>query len=83
MSDGRTLSEQAQEAARAAEIEALKGRLARERGAVAATEARLAELDHADLIARLGDARRSQMTTAMKSEIISKLGERRYLAIPW
>jgi hypothetical protein len=78
-----TLNEAEAERQRLAAIELLKQDRAKKAAALAEVDAKLAEVEQADFMQRLGDRRRSQMSNREKIETIRRIGSERYLALDW
>jgi hypothetical protein len=69
-----TLNEAEAERQRLAAIELLKQDRAKKAAALAEVDAKLAEVEQADFMQRLGDRRRSQMSNREKIETIRRIG---------
>jgi hypothetical protein len=78
-----TINEAEAERQRREVIALLEQDRAKKAAALAEVDAKLAVAKDGDFRARLGDRKRSQMSTKEKTEVIRKLGHREYLNLDW
>ena len=78
-----TINGQAEQAERDKLLKELKAQRAVKAAELAKLDEKLEAVSDADFKARLGDRRRSEMSTRERAEVIRKIGSERYLQLDW